>query len=74
MEKMKLIELKGESLSGLPLYLRKIYFIQLSSLEEEMKLIRYDHNIQSSRMRDAFSVRQISKTVNRKIFKKENEK
>jgi hypothetical protein len=74
MEKMKLIELKGESISGLPLYLRKIYFNELSSLNEEMKLIKYNHSIQSSKMRDAFPSRQISKTVNRKIFKNENEK
>ncbi len=66
---MQLIELKGENLSGFPLFLRKIYFNQLVSLNEEMKLRKYSSNIQSEKMSSTSPTRRhISKTVNRKIF------
>ena len=66
---MQLIELTGESLSGFPLYLRKIYFNRLVFLKEEQKLMKYSADVQTEKMCSASpSRRLISKTVNKQIF------
>lgn len=67
---MKLTELKGKKLIEFPLYLRKIYFIQLTSLDEELKIMIKSTALQSTRMRDSFPTRQISKTVDKRLFTK----
>jgi hypothetical protein len=61
--------IEQEDLNGLPLFFRKIYYNELTFEPEELKLIKYSEEIQSVRMRDASSMRPISKTVNFKIFK-----
>lgn len=69
MEGMELIELSGRDLEGFPLYLRKIYFNQIVSAKEEMKLMSFSPVAQTEKMCSSIPVRRhISKTVNWKIL------
>lgn len=68
-ESIKHINLSGKDLSGLPLFFWKIHYNLLTGIEEEEKLMRYNPNWQCSIMRDAYPVRQISKTVIYKVLK-----
>ena len=65
---IKIINLKPDELLNLPLFFRKIQYNKLSNHEEEYKLIRYNNALQSMQMSYGYPIRQISKTVNYKIF------
>ena len=65
----KEIILNEEELKDLPLFFRKIYYNQITDSKEEAKLMRYNFLMQCNLMRDSFPQRQISKTINYKIFK-----
>lgn len=65
---MESIELLGQYLEGFPLFIRKIFYNNITSSSEEMKLIRYNKDIQANKIRSPFSARRISKTVNTNIF------
>lgn len=67
-EFIKHIYLQGEDLRGKPLFFRKILFNRLTDPDEEKKLIKYSQRYQSDVMRNAFPNRQISKTVDMRIF------
>lgn len=71
-ELIKQTNLSGKELSGLPLFFRKIHYNLMTDYGEEEKLMRYNPNWQCMIMRDAYPVRQISKTVVYKVLKPEN--
>jgi hypothetical protein len=68
MEHLTLIEIEKEELKNLPLFFRKIYFNQVSNIEDELKLYKYNSRVESTSMRTYFSNRLISKTVNYKTL------
>ena len=68
MEHLTLIEIEKEELKKLPLFFRKIYFNQVSNIEDELKLYKYNSRVESTSMRTYFSNRLISKTVNYKTL------
>jgi hypothetical protein len=74
MEELKQINLSPQELKNLPLFYRKIFYNLLTNVQEEEKLMKYTPDLLSKIMRDDFSTRAISKTINHKIFlKNENE-
>ncbi|MNR05028.1 hypothetical protein D3C85_1210320 [compost metagenome] len=66
---MEEFNLSAEDLENLPLFYRRIYYNKLTSKEEEEKLFRYNADLQCEMMRSDFPIREISKTVNHKIFR-----
>ena len=69
---MEQINLTTDELKNLPLFYRKIYYNKLLSWNEEKKLFKYNPDLQCEIMRSDFSIREISKTVNHKIFRENN--
>lgn len=69
----EILILSDVALKGLPLFFRKIYFNELSDINEEYKLMKYHPLVQSQYMRSAFPGRQISKTINLKMLKSEKD-
>jgi|GEM_PF-955553 hypothetical protein len=70
---IKHINLSGEALEGLPLFFRKIVYNKLTDPDEEAKLMKYNPRWQTVLMRDAFSQRLMSKTIDYNyVFKQEN--
>lgn len=70
MEELKLIKLSPDELTNLPLYYRKIFYNVLTNSKEDKKLIKYSANFQCNIMCDNYSAREISKSINHKIFSK----
>jgi len=68
-QQIKTIELNGKDLEGLPLFFRKIFYNRITDMADERKLIKYSREFQCDLIRDNFPVRQISKTINYKLFK-----
>lgn len=68
MEHLSLIKIEKEELMNLPLFFRKIYFNQVSNIEDELKLYKHSLQVESTSMRTYFSNRLISKTVNYKAL------
>lgn len=66
---MEQFDLSTDELENLPLFYRKIYYNTLTSKEEEGRLFRYNSDLQCEMMRSDYAVREISKTVNHKIFR-----
>ena len=64
----KQINLERDELLNLPLFFRKIQYNKLCDLEEENKLVKYNNALQSMQMSYSHPIRQISKTVDYKIF------
>lgn len=66
---MEQFDLNTDELENLPLFYRKVYYNTLTSKEEEGRLFRYNSDLQCEMMRSDYPVREISKTVNHKIFR-----
>ena len=66
--KKKLIELDESQLEGNSLFLKKIYCTQVTLLNEENKLIKFNTDLQCEFMSLSYTVFPISKTINKKIF------
>lgn len=65
MEKLDKIELDNKELHGIPLFFKRIFYNQLTNLEDEMKLFFYDENVQSSEMRESIPTRNICKLTSK---------
>lgn len=73
MEKLKLIKLEGKKIKGMPLFFSKIYYNQVTDINDEMKLFKYNQIFQCNFMRHYFPNRIICKTVDFNKFKNEEE-
>lgn len=62
------IDISEERLDGLPLFFRKIHYNTLADINEEYKLIRYNHSLQSNQMSYSYAKREISKTIDYSQF------
>lgn len=71
MEKLKLTKI--DDTEGIPLYFKNIYSQNLTSFEDECKLITFREDLQSNELSAESSSKMISKTVNYKIFINEKE-
>lgn len=71
MEKLKLLKIEDEKIEGLPLFFRKIYYNQVTDINDEMKLFKYNESLQCDFMRHFFSNRTICKTIDLNKFKNE---
>ncbi len=71
MEKLKLTKI--DDIEGIPLYFKYIYSQNLTSFEDESKLITFREDLQSNELSAESSSKMISKTVNYKIFINEKE-
>lgn len=67
MERKQII-LNAEELRYFPLFFRRIYYNEITKKEEEGKLLKYNSTLQCDEMCASFPSRQISKTINKKIF------
>jgi hypothetical protein len=63
------INLTKAELKNTPLFLRRIFYNELTSWEEEKKNFHFNDFSQSSIQTAKYPKREISKTVNHKIFK-----
>ena len=74
MEESEIIELKREELENLPVFFRKIYYNNLSSIrEEEKRLKKMSAQFFETVASHDFSKREISKTINHSIFSQNEE-
>lgn len=62
------INLTTAELQNTPLFLRRIFYNELTTWEEEKKNYHFDNFSQTSVHRASYPKREISKTVNHKIF------
>ncbi|MBS7234126.1 hypothetical protein KHA90_24290 [Flavobacterium psychroterrae] len=62
------INLTVSELKNTPLFLRRIFYNELTSWEEERKNFHFDNFSQSSIITARYPKREISKTINHKIF------
>jgi hypothetical protein len=69
--KLDIIELRNEQMEGLPLFFKKIFFNQVTNLEDELKLYKYNTASQSAEMRSYYPNRIICKTHNPEIAENE---
>ena len=73
MDHLKKIKLKGKELTNIPLHFRKIYFNQVTNSLDEDNMFKYSPLLQCNFMRHYFPSRQISKTIDFKIFNKDEQ-
>ena len=69
MEQLKLINLDYEQLESLPLFIKKIYYNQVTFIEDENKLFKYSSHFQTKIMRNHYASRMICKTLDFKKLK-----
>ena len=69
MDSLDKIKLTNPELEQLPLFFKTIYFNQVTSIEDENKLYKYDNVVQCEIMRSFDATRRICKTFDLKIFK-----
>lgn len=62
------INLTVAELQNTPLFLHRIFYNQLTTWEEEKKNFHFDNFSQTSVHRATYPAREISKTINPKIF------
>ena len=68
------IEFKIEDLENLPLFFKTIYYNEMSNLDDEIKLMRFNKKLNAIQMRHYEPSRVICKSVNTNNLKdKENE-
>jgi len=65
------IELSNKQLEGLPMFFKKIFYNQITNIEDELKLYKHNSRTQSSEMRQYYPNRVICKIANPKITKDE---
>ncbi|MEM6721853.1 MAG: hypothetical protein AAF611_21170 [Bacteroidota bacterium] len=65
------IELSNKQLEGLPMFFKKIFYNQITNIEDELKLYKHNSRTQSSEMRQYYPNRTICKIANPKITKDE---
>jgi hypothetical protein len=65
------IELSNEQSEGLPLFFKKIFYNQVTDLDNELKLFKYNTFTQSGEMRMYYPNRTICKINNSKITENE---
>lgn len=71
---VKKIEFEIEDLENLPLFFKTIYYNEMSNLDDEIKLMRFNKKLNAIQMRHYEPSRVICKSVNTNNFKeKENE-
>ena len=71
---VKKIEFEIEDLENLPLFFKTIYYNEMSNLDDENKLMKFNKKLNAIQMRHYEPSRVICKTVNTNKFKeKENE-
>jgi hypothetical protein len=68
MEYLNKIKLTGKELNKIPLHFSKIYYNEITFIDDELKLSKHNSFLQCENMRDYFPSRQISKTIDFKIF------
>lgn len=68
MDHLKKIKFTGKELTNIPLHFRKIYFNQVTDIRDEDKMFKHNSLLQCNFMRHYFPSRQISKTIDFKIF------
>ena len=66
---VKKIELKVEDLENLPLFFKVIYFNEMSDLEDENKLMRFNKSLNAIQMRHCEPSRVICNSINTNYFK-----
>ena len=71
MEKLKLIKFEGKKIKGLPLFFSKIYYNQVTDINDEMKLFKYNESLQCNFMRHYFPNLIICKTIDYNKFEDE---
>jgi hypothetical protein len=69
--KLEQIELNNEQLAGLPMFFKKIFYNQVTNINDELKLYKHNSRTQSSEMRQYYPSRSICKIANPKITKNE---
>lgn len=71
---VKKIDLEIEDLKNLPLFFKTIYYNEMSNLDDEIKLMRFNKKLNAIQMRHYEPSRVICKSINTNNFKvKENE-
>ncbi len=65
---LKTISFENEELNGMPLFYRRIFYNNITNIIEDHKIIKYNPSLQTHLMRSEFPRRDISKTVNHKLF------
>ena len=68
MDYLKKIKFTCKGLKNIPLHFRKIYFNQVTFMDDELKMMKYNNHFQTEIMRDYYPSRQISKTIDFKYF------
>ena len=63
------IELNNQELENLPMFFKIIYFNEMSSLEDENKLMKFNKRINAVQMRHYEPNRIICKSINTNTFK-----
>jgi len=71
---LDILNLSPIELSNLPLFFRQIYSNEISNSEDEKKFMGESKTLQTLLFRDAYPVRQISKTVDYKTLNNELKK
>ncbi len=66
---IKKINFEIEDLENLPLFFKTIYYNEMSNLEDENKLMRFNKKLNAIQMRHYEPSRVICKSVNTKNFK-----
>ena len=69
MEGLNKIELDNKELENLPLFIKRIYYNQLTNIEDELKLFKYNSRVQTNYMRHFDPNRIICKTFDLKKLK-----
>lgn len=70
MEGLSKIILSNEKIKDMPLFFKTIYYNQVTDINEEMKLFKYNSSLQCSFMRYYYPNRVICKTLDLNIFNK----
>ena len=61
-------EIESKNLNNLPLFLKKIHWNKLTNMDDELHLMNFNYVLQANIFISRDSKRNISKTVNYKIF------
>ncbi|MCH2192756.1 hypothetical protein [Kordia sp.] len=65
------VELSNEQLKGLPMFFKKIFYNQITNIEDELTLYKHNSRTQSSEMRQYHPSRIICKIENPKTTKED---